>query len=105
MLGNDALLAILPGGTPKRADYGSLVPTLSRDELVAHYGRLVKYVVGRLGVSVPGLFDHDDAMQAGTLGLLRAIDAYKPEAAASMLKLMQTVDQARMSSGRSGGTP
>ena len=83
MIGNDALLAILPGGTPKRADYGSLVPTLSRDELVAHYGRLVKYVVGRLGVSVPGLFDHDDAMQAGTLGLLRAIDGYKPEAAAS----------------------
>jgi RNA polymerase sigma factor for flagellar operon FliA len=83
MLGNDALLAILPGGTRKPADHGSLVPTLSRDELVARYGRLVKYVVGRLGVSVPGLFDHDDAMQAGTLGLLRAIDGYKPEAAAS----------------------
>jgi RNA polymerase sigma factor FliA len=56
---------------------------LSRDELVARYSHLVKYVVGRLGVSVPGLFDHEDAMQAGVLGLLRAIDAYKPEAAAS----------------------
>ena len=56
---------------------------LSRDELVARYAHLVKYVVGRLGVSVPGLFDHEDAMQAGVLGLLRAIDAYKPEAAAS----------------------
>jgi len=56
---------------------------LSRDELVTRYAHLVKYVVGRLGVSVPGLFDHEDAMQAGVLGLLRAIDAYKPEAAAS----------------------
>jgi RNA polymerase sigma factor for flagellar operon FliA len=56
---------------------------LSRDELVAKYAHLVKYVVGRLGVSVPGLFDHEDAMQAGVLGLLRAIDAYRPEAAAS----------------------
>jgi len=56
---------------------------LSRDELVARYAHLVKYVVGRLGVSVPGLFDHEDAMQAGVLGLLRAIDAYRPEAAAS----------------------
>ncbi len=57
--------------------------SMSRDQLVARYSHLVKYVVGRLGVSVPGLFDHEDAMQAGVLGLLRAIDAYKPEAAAS----------------------
>jgi RNA polymerase sigma factor for flagellar operon FliA len=56
---------------------------LSRDELVQRYAHLVKYVVGRLGVSVPGLFDHEDAMQAGVLGLLRAIDGYRPEAAAS----------------------
>jgi RNA polymerase sigma factor for flagellar operon FliA len=56
---------------------------LSRDELVTRYAHLVKYVVGRLGVSVPGLFDHEDAMQAGVLGLLRAIDAYRPDAAAS----------------------
>ena len=58
-------------------------PGMTRDQLVQRYAHLVKYVVGRLGVSVPGLFDHEDAMQAGVLGLLRAIDAYKPEAAAS----------------------
>ncbi len=58
-------------------------PTMSRDELVSRYAHLVKYVVGRLGVSVPGLFDHEDAMQAGVVGLLRAIDAYRPESAAS----------------------
>jgi RNA polymerase sigma factor for flagellar operon FliA len=59
------------------------LPGANRDELVNRYAHLVKYVVGRLGVSVPGLFDHEDAMQAGVLGLLRAIDAYRPEAAAS----------------------
>ena len=74
---------------PDLSGYGaygppSNVPTgAARDEIVAKYAHLVKYVVGRLGVSVPGLFDHEDAMQAGVLGLLRAIDAYRPEAAAS----------------------
>jgi RNA polymerase sigma factor for flagellar operon FliA len=77
------------GDAPDLSGYGAYgnMPTpglgLSRDELVTKYAHLVKYVVGRLGVSVPGLFDHEDAMQAGVLGLLRAIDAYKPEAAAS----------------------
>ncbi len=78
-----------PDEGPDLTGYGAYGNTpgpgmgLSRDELVTRYAHLVKYVVGRLGVSVPGLFDHEDAMQAGVLGLLRAIDAYKPEAAAS----------------------
>jgi RNA polymerase sigma factor for flagellar operon FliA len=85
-------LAVPPTPDPETVDlsgYGAYgnVPAagtgLSRDELVARYAHLVKYVVGRLGVSVPGLFDHEDAMQAGVLGLLRAIDAYRPDAAAS----------------------
>jgi RNA polymerase sigma factor for flagellar operon FliA len=54
-----------------------------RDALITRYSHLVKYVVGRLGVSVQGVFDHEDAMQAGVIGLLRAIDAYKPDSVAS----------------------
>jgi RNA polymerase sigma factor for flagellar operon FliA len=54
-----------------------------RDVLVARYAHLVKYVVGRLGVTVAGVFDHEDAMQAGVIGLLNAIDAYRPDSAAS----------------------
>jgi RNA polymerase sigma factor for flagellar operon FliA len=54
-----------------------------RDALVTQHAHLVKYVVGRLGVSVPGVFDHEDAMQAGVVGLLRAIDGYRPGSAAS----------------------
>ncbi|MFN8629855.1 MAG: FliA/WhiG family RNA polymerase sigma factor [Chloroflexota bacterium] len=55
----------------------------ARDALVEKYAHLVKYVVGRLAVSVPGVFDREDAMQAGTIGLLRAIDGYKADSAAS----------------------
>jgi RNA polymerase sigma factor for flagellar operon FliA len=78
-------IASYPAADHKAAGRATLVldPELSRDELVRRYLHLVKYVVGRLGVSVPGLFDHEDAMQAGVLGLLRAIDGYRPEAAAS----------------------
>ena len=84
-----AALTEVASEAPDLSGYGAYgnVPAagmgMSRDELVTRYAHLVKYVVGRLGVSVPGLFDHEDAMQAGVLGLLRAIDAYKPEAAAS----------------------
>lgn len=55
----------------------------AREQLVEKYAHLVKYVVGRLGVSVPGVFDREDAMQAGTIGLLRAIDGYRADSAAS----------------------
>src|ERR1700675_2498725 len=54
-----------------------------RHALITRYSHLVKYVVGRSGVSVQGVFDHEDAMQAGVIGLLRAIDAYKPDSVAS----------------------
>jgi RNA polymerase sigma factor FliA len=68
------------------AAYAAPVKPLSqaeRDALITRYSHLVKYVVGRLGVSVQGVFDHEDAMQAGVIGLLRAIDAYKPDSVAS----------------------
>ncbi|HEX8941068.1 MAG TPA: FliA/WhiG family RNA polymerase sigma factor [Candidatus Limnocylindrales bacterium] len=78
----DAARRALEAAPAPAAAYAAPAPP-SRDELVNRYAHLVKYVVGRLGVAVPGIFDHDDAMQAGVLGLLRAIDAYRPEAAAS----------------------
>jgi RNA polymerase sigma factor for flagellar operon FliA len=61
----------------------SAAEDLSRNELVERYAPLIKYVVGRLAVSIPAVFDHDDAMQVGALGLLRAIDGYRPEANSS----------------------
>lgn len=82
-------LASLPAVAADGAPAGS-APTRSRrasaaerEAAVARYAHLVKYVVGRLGVSVPGVFDHEDAMQAGVIGLLRAIDAYHADSTAS----------------------
>jgi RNA polymerase sigma factor for flagellar operon FliA len=69
------------------ASFGTVTPQArmagQRDLLVARYSHLVKYVVGRLGVSVVGVFDHEDAMQAGVIGLLSAIDHYRADSAAS----------------------
>ena len=62
----------------RRRRHGSTATSSSQ-----RYAHLVKYVVGRLGVSIPGVFDHEDAMQAGVVGLLRAIDGYRPDSAAS----------------------
>jgi RNA polymerase sigma factor for flagellar operon FliA len=45
--------------------------------------RLVAYVVRRLGSTVTAVFDDDDAMQVGMLGLLAARDAYRADAGAS----------------------
>jgi RNA polymerase sigma factor FliA len=73
----DAALAD-PWGT----DHGPR-DAVAREALVRRYGHLVKYVVGRLGVSIPGVFDHEDAMQAGSIGLLQAVDAYRPDSPAS----------------------
>ncbi len=67
------------GGVPAAVTEGPL----DREALIARYGHLVKYVVGRLEAVVPGVFDHEDAMQVGAIGLLRAIDAYRPDAEAS----------------------
>ena len=72
-----------PGLGTVGAAWQSPMAQADRDALVARYAHLVKYVVGRLAVSIPGVFDREDAMQAGTMGLLRAIDAYKADSAAS----------------------
>lgn len=58
-------------------------PSTGREAFLDRYRHLVRYVVHRLGVSVAGVFDDDDAMQAGMLGLLKAGDAYRADAGAS----------------------
>jgi RNA polymerase sigma factor for flagellar operon FliA len=77
----DPLPSRVASATPAPPAEGTASAT--REALIARYGHLVKYVVGRLGAVVPGVFDHEDAMQVGAIGLLRAIDAYRPESDAS----------------------
>jgi len=51
----------------------------ARDELVVKYAPLVKYVIGRMAISLPAAMDSDDVLSAGTVGLLHAVDRFDPD--------------------------
>src|SRR5438105_2545385 len=51
----------------------------ARDELVVRYAPLVKYVIGRMAISLPAAMDSDDVLSAGTVGLLHAVDRFDPD--------------------------
>lgn len=50
-----------------------------RDELIVHYLYLVKYVVGRVGSTLPTHIKLDDLYSSGVTGLIRAVERYNPE--------------------------
>jgi RNA polymerase sigma factor for flagellar operon FliA len=57
-----------------------LSPTTSmRENLILQYAPLVKYVGGRMAVSLPGLLNSDDVLSYGTIGLIQAVDRFDPE--------------------------
>src|SRR5215207_6604150 len=49
-----------------------------REELILQYAPLVKYVIGRMTVSLPGLLNHEDLLSYGTIGLIQAVDRFDP---------------------------
>ncbi len=49
-----------------------------RDQLIVQYAPLVKYVVGRMAVSMPGVLNSEDIISYGTIGLIQAVDRYDP---------------------------
>jgi RNA polymerase sigma factor FliA len=49
-----------------------------RDRLIMQYAPLVKYVVGRMAVSLPGVLNHEDLLSYGTIGLIQAVDRFDP---------------------------
>ncbi len=51
----------------------------ARETLVLQYAPLVKYVIGRLAISLPAVMDHEDVLSFGTLGLLQALDRYQAD--------------------------
>ncbi len=51
----------------------------ARGELVERYTALVKYVIGRMAISLCGAMDADDVLAAGTIGLLHAVDRFNPD--------------------------
>jgi len=49
-----------------------------RERLIVQYAPLVKYVVGRMAVSMPGLLSNEDIVSYGTIGLIQSVDRYDP---------------------------
>jgi RNA polymerase sigma factor FliA len=62
-----------------RRHYSQTAPgSGAEEELVRSYLPLVKTVVGRLAMTLPGHVDLDDLHSAGLVGLLNAVRQYKP---------------------------
>lgn len=68
----------MTGGTQKQ-----LRPSADRDRLVEQYLPLVRYVVARLPVTMPGSLDGDDFYSVGVIGLMHAAEAFDPTRGAS----------------------
>src|SRR5919198_1032946 len=49
-----------------------------REQLIVQYAPLVKYVLGRMAVSLPGLLTSEDLLSYGTIGLIQAVDRFDP---------------------------
>ena len=49
-----------------------------REKMIVQYAPLVKYVVGRTAVSMPGVLSSEDIISYGTIGLIQAVDRYDP---------------------------
>jgi len=49
-----------------------------RDELILQYAPLVKYVVGRMSIGLPGGVSPEDLLSYGTIGLVQAVDRFDP---------------------------
>lgn len=51
----------------------------SREQLILQYAPLVRYVVGRLAVTLPATIDQDDLYGYGVIGLIHAVERFSPE--------------------------
>ena len=49
-----------------------------REQLILQYAPLVKYVMGRLAISLPAILDYEDILSSGTIGLIEAVERFDP---------------------------
>jgi RNA polymerase sigma factor for flagellar operon FliA len=59
--------------------YTSKPDPATREKLIMEYLPLVKYVVGRMAVTLPPTVDSEDLMGYGVMGLIAAIERFNPE--------------------------
>ncbi|MDA8189240.1 MAG: FliA/WhiG family RNA polymerase sigma factor [Dehalococcoidales bacterium] len=50
-----------------------------RHQLILQYAPLVKYVVGRMAIGLPGVLDSEDIISHATIGLIDAIERFDPD--------------------------
>jgi len=50
-----------------------------REQLIMQYAPLVKYVMGRLAISLPAILDYEDILSFGTIGLIEAVERFDPD--------------------------
>ena len=51
----------------------------AKDELILNYLPLVKYVAGRLAITLPSHVDINDLISSGVIGLMSAVDNFEPK--------------------------
>ncbi len=51
----------------------------TREALILQYTPLVKYVMGRLAISLPAILDYEDILSFGTIGLIEAVERFDHE--------------------------
>lgn len=49
-----------------------------RQQLILRYAPLVKYVVGRMAIGLPGMLDSEDIISHATIGMIEAIERFDP---------------------------
>src|SRR5579884_2111585 len=49
-----------------------------RERMIVQHAPLVRQVVGRMALVLPAMFDLDDMLSYGTIGLIEAVDRYDP---------------------------
>lgn len=59
--------------------YGASRSEDLREEIILQYAPLVKYVMGRLAISLPAVLDYEDILSFGTIGLIEAVERFDYE--------------------------
>lgn len=66
----------LPVGAALWARYTESPDPAVREQLILQYAPLVKYVIGRLAISLPAILDYEDILSYGTIGLIEAVERF-----------------------------
>jgi hypothetical protein len=67
-----------------------------RERMIVQYAPLVKYVVGRMAVSMPGVLGSEDIISYGTVGSFHRLARLTPDVLDLWARVVAAVPHARM---------